>query len=145
VVCSGNGTSTSATALTQLGSCTLPGGLLQTGDRIEVRFQYTHTGTATGFTPAIVWGGTTVLSRAAAAADTSVAGQVGFGINAGSQSYNTQSWGSALALASGVGNATVNSSVNLTISFQGELASATSDAVVLSNFTVTRYPAQSNP
>jgi hypothetical protein len=145
VVCSSNGTSTSSTTLVQLGSCTLPGGLLRTGDRIEVRFQYSHSGTATGFTPAIHWGGTTAFSRAAAASETSVAGQLGFGIKAGGQSYDARSWGSALAFAASAGSASENSSVNLTISFQGEMASATSDTVVLSNFTVTRYPAQSNP
>jgi hypothetical protein len=145
VLCSSNGTSTSFTSPTQLGSCTLPGGLLQTGDRIEVRFQYSHTGTTTGFTPTILWGGTTALSRTASASDTSVAGQLGFGISVGAQSYDTQSWGSALAFAASVGSATVNSSVSLTISFEGALSSATSDSVVLSNYTVTRYPAQSNP
>ncbi len=145
VVCSSGGTSTSSTMLVQLGSCTLPGGLLSTGDRIEVRFQYAHTGTTTGFTPQIQWGGTTALARGAAAADTSVAGQLGFGINVGAQSFDTQSWGSALTFASNVGNATENSSVNLTVSFQAKMAAATTDAVVLSNFTVIRYPAQSNP
>lgn len=145
VVCSGAGTSTSSTTLVQLGSCTLPGGLLGTGDRIEVRFQYAHTGTTVGFTPQIQWGGTTALSRAAAAGDTSVAGQLGFGINVGAQSYDAQSWGSALAFATGVGNATENSSVNLTVSFEAMMAAATSETVVLSNFTVIRYPAQSNP
>lgn len=145
VVCSSAGTSTSSTMLVQLGSCTLPGGLLSAGDRIEVRFQYTHTGTTVGFTPQIQWGGTTALSRAAVAADTSVAGQLGFGIKVGSQSYDAQSVGSALALAASVGSATENSSVNLTVSFQGKMSSATAETVGLSNFTVIRYPAQSNP
>lgn len=145
VVCSSTGTSTSSVTAVQLGSCTLPGGLLGTGDRIEVRFQYTHTGTTTGFTPQIQWSGTTALSRAAAAADTSVSGQLGFGIGVGAQSYDAQSWGSALTFVTSVGNMSANSSVNLTIAFLANMASTTSDAVVLSNFTVIRYPAQSNP
>jgi hypothetical protein len=33
----------------------------------------------------------------------------------------------------------------LTISFQGAMSTTTSDTVNLSNFTVIRYPAQSNP
>lgn len=145
VVCSSAGTSTSSTTPVQLGSCTLPAGLLSTGDRIEVRFQYTHTGTTTGFTPQIQWAGTTALSRTAVAAETAVAGQIGFGIGAGTQSYDARSWGSALAFATSVGNMTANSTVNLTIAFEASMASATSDVVVLSNFTVIRYPAQSNP
>jgi len=145
VVCSGNGTSTSSTTLVQLGSCTLPAGLLGTGDRIEARFQYAHTGNTAGFTPEIHWGGTTALSRAAAAGDTAVSGQLAFGIDVGAQSYDAQSWGSALGFAAGVGNATENSSVNLTLSFQGKMAAGTAETVVLRNFTVIRYPAQSNP
>jgi hypothetical protein len=145
VVCSGNGSSTNSTTLVQLGSCTLPAGLIATGDRVEARFQYAHTGTAVGFTPEIHWGSTVALSRAAAAADTAVSGQLGFGIYVGAQSYDSQSWGSVLGFAAGVGNATENSSLNLTISFQGKLAAATSETIVLRNFTVIRYPAQSNP
>jgi hypothetical protein len=145
VVCSANGTSTSSVTLVQLASCTLPGGLLGTGDRIEVRFQYTHTGTTVGFTPQIQWGGTTAFSRTGTAADTAVVGQLGFGINVGAQSYDAQSWGSALTFATNVGSAAENSSVNLTISFQGKMSAVTTEAVVLSNFTVIRYPAQSNP
>ncbi len=145
VVCSGAGTATSSITAVQLASCTLPGGLLGTGDRIEVRFQYTHGGTSAGFIPQILWAGANALSRTAAAADTSVAGQLGFGINVAAQSYSTESWGSALAFAAGVGSATANSSINLTISFQAQMAATTSDTVTLSNFTVIRYPAQSNP
>lgn len=145
VVCSSNGTATSATTATTLGTCTIPGGLLHTGDRIDVRFQYAHTGTATAFTPSIQWGGTTVLSRTAAASDTSIAGQLAFGINASSQSYNAQSWGSALPFAASVGSAAENSGISLTISLKGAAAAATTDSLVLSNFTVVRYPAQSNP
>lgn len=145
VVCSSSGASTSSTALVQLGSCTLPAGLVATGDQIEVRFQYAHTGNTVGFTPEIHWGGTTALSRAAAAGDTAVSGRLAFGIYVGAQSYDAQSWGSALGFAAGVGNTTENSSVNLTVSFQGKMASATTETVVLRNFTVIRYPAQSNP
>ncbi|HEV2200671.1 MAG TPA: hypothetical protein VGR73_12690 [Bryobacteraceae bacterium] len=145
VVCSGTGTSTSSTTLVQLASCTLPAGLVGTGDRIEVRFQYAHTGNTVGFTPEIHWGATTALSRGAAASETAVSGLLAFGIYVGAQSFDTQSWGGALAFAAGVGNATENSSVNLTVSFQGKMAAGTAETVVLRNFTVIHYPAQSNP
>ncbi len=145
VICSSNGTSTSSTTATTLGTCTIPGGLLRTGDRIDVRFQYAHSGTATAFTPTVQWGGTTVLARAAAASDTAVVGQLALGINASGQSYNVQSFGSSLPFAASVGSATENSGISLTISFKGAMAATTSDGIVLGNFTVTRYPAQSNP
>ena len=63
VVCSSTGSSTSGTALVELGSCTIAAGLLGAGDRLEVQFQYGHTGTATGFTGAVLMGSTTVASR----------------------------------------------------------------------------------
>jgi len=53
VVCSSVGTSTSSTSSTSLATCTLPAGLLNTGDNIEVRYQFAHAGGTTGFTPQI--------------------------------------------------------------------------------------------
>ena len=145
VICSSVGASTSATTLTQLASCTIPAGLLGTGDRIEVRFQYAHTGAATGFTGELHWGGTTVLSRVGTAAETALVGRLSFGIYAGAQSWDTESWGNSLAVANSVGTAGVDTTVNLTISLNGQMSAATTDSVALRNFTVVRYPAQVNP
>ena len=36
--------------------CTMPAGLLQTGDRLVVAFQYSHEGTAVGIGTQILWG-----------------------------------------------------------------------------------------
>jgi len=145
VICSSTGGSTSAISLIQLGSCTIPAGLLGTGDRVEVQFQYSHTGTSTGFTGAIVWAGTTVLSRTAASTETALAGRLSFGISATGQNWDTQSWGNSLSFAAAAGSANANTTQNLTISFQGDTATSTGDTAVLGNFTVIRYPAQSNP
>lgn len=145
VVCSSAGSSTSSTALTQLGSCTFPAGLLGTGDRIEILAQYSHTGTATAFTAAITWAGATVLSRSTVAAETAAVGRINLGIAAGSQSWDAQSWGNSLSFAAGTGFSTANTSQSLTISFKGSMAGTTTDAVNLVNFTVLRYPAQTNP
>jgi hypothetical protein len=145
VVCSAVGTTTSSTASTTLGTCTLPAGLLGSGDRIEVRFHFVHQGTSTGFTPQVAWGATPILSRAASAADTAIAGKLEFGINAGSQPWSGQSWGSSLAFATVLGSASLDTTQLLTISFLGQMSASTGDTVFLSNFTVVRYPAQVNP
>ena len=145
VVCSAVGTSTSSTTSTSLGSCTLPAGLLGTGDRIEVSYLFTHTGTAMGFTPQLSWGATPVLSRAGSAADTAFAGTMSFAINSSAQPWSGQSWGSSLAFATAMGSASLNTALSVTISFLGQMSAATSDAVALSGFTVMRYPAQVNP
>ena len=145
VICSTAGATTSATLLTPLGSCTIPAGLLGTGDRIEVEFQYSHAGSTTGFTGQIQWGGTTFLSRSAVAAETGLSGHATFGINTGGQTFDVLSWGNSLALSNVLGSAAVNTAQSVTLSFSGQMAGSTADSVILHNFTVIRYPAQSNP
>ena len=145
VVCSSGGSSTAATSLMQLGSCTIPAGLLGAGDRIEIQFQYAHSGTATGFTSEIHWGGTTVISRVAASSETGLSGRVTVGLYAGAQAWDVESWGGSSALAAGLGGASENIAQNLTISFHGQMSGSTTDSVILRTFTVIRYPAQTNP
>ncbi len=145
VICSSAGNGTSATAATTLGSCTIPAGLLTTGDRIEVQFFYSHTGTASTFTAELHWGAATVLSRTSVAAETALAGHVTFSILASTQSWDAQTWGNTFALANAVGSAAANTSLSLTITLPARLGTATSDVIALSNFTVIRYPAQTNP
>jgi hypothetical protein len=145
VVCSSTGSSTSGTALVELGSCTIAASLLGAGDRLEVQFHYAHTGTATGFTGALLIGGTTVASRAGGAAEALLAGHTSFGVYGGGQAWDTQTWGVALSLATNAGTASVNTSQAVKISLQGQMAGTTSDSVFLRNFTVIRYPAQANP
>jgi len=145
VVCSTVGASTSSTASTALGTCTLPAGLLGTGDRIQVRYLFTHTGSGSGFTPQVAFGGTPVLSRAGTASDTAFTGELNFAVNTGAQPWSGQSWGSSLAFATSVGVTSVNTSQSLTISLLGQMSSSTGDSISLSSFTVVRYPAQVNP
>jgi hypothetical protein len=145
VVCSSAGSSTSGTALVELGSCTIPAGLLGAGDRLEVQFQYGHTGTAAGFTGAVLMGGTTIATRAASASEGVLAGHTSFGIYGSGQAWDTQTWGIALSLVASAGTAGENTSQALKVSLQGQMAGATSDSVFLRNFTVIRYPAQANP
>lgn len=145
VVCSSTGGSTSNTVLTQLATCTFPAGLLETGDRIEIQFQYSHAGSTTGFTGLINFGGATVISRTATAAETAFVGKIGLGLGSGGQTWDIQSWGNSLSFSVGAGTAAQNTAQNLTVSFQGNMSGTTTDTIILSNFTVVRYPAQTNP
>ena len=145
VVCSTSGGTTSGTSSATLGTCTLPAGLLVSGDRIEVRYQFSHQGTATGFTPQVAWGGAPVLSRTATAADTGFAGILDFTIGSIGEAWSGQSWGSSLAFATALGSVNVSTAANITIAFVGQMSGSTSDSLTLSNFTVVRYPAQVNP
>src|SRR5258706_2673180 len=103
VVCSSPGGTTSATASTQLGSCTIPAGLLGAGDRIEVLFQYSHVGASIGFTCEIRFGATNLVSRAGGSIQTPLVGRLELGILAGSQAWSLQTWGAGLSLAAGAG------------------------------------------
>jgi hypothetical protein len=145
VVCSSAGSGTSSTTLAELGSCTIPAGLLGTGDRLDIRFQYGHTGTMTGFTGAVKIGSTTITSRAGGATEALLAGHASFGIYDSGQIWDSQNWGSGLALATGAGIAGENTAQSLRVSLQGNMAGTTADSLVLRNFTVIRYPAQANP
>jgi hypothetical protein len=145
VVCSSTGSGTSNKALTELGSCTIPAGLLGSGDRLEVQFQYGHTGTTTGFTGVVQIGGTTVASRSGGATEALLAGHTSFGIYGSSQVWDTQTWGIGLSFAVNAGASAENTGLALRVSLLGQMAGATSDSVSLRNFTVVRYPAQANP
>jgi hypothetical protein len=145
VLCSSTGSSTSGTTLVELGSCTISAGLLGVGDRVEIAFQYGHTGTATGFTGAVQVGSTTVASRVGTAAEALLAGHTSLGTYGGGQTWDTQTWGVGLALAANAGTSGENISQAVRVSLQGQMAGSTADSVILRNFTVIRYPAQANP
>jgi hypothetical protein len=145
VVCSSVGTTTSSTSPTLLGSCTVPSGSLNIGDRIEVAFAYSHSGTAIGFSSQLVVGSTTIVSRDTGSSETLLAGKASFGLVPSGQLYDTRTFGAASGELISVGTAAESIANDLTLSFKGHMASAGGDTMKLESFTVVRYPAQSNP
>jgi hypothetical protein len=145
VLCSSTGVGTSSTAVTQLGSCTIPAGFLKPGDRVDVRFDYSHEGAAVGFSFDVRWGGTTLVSRAAGAGEPAAGGHVEAAIHAGGAQWRVQSWGAALAVAASAGTAADSLAAPVTVSFLGRMTGAAAETVTLRHFTVLRYPAQQNP
>jgi hypothetical protein len=145
VLCGSTGSGNSSTSIARLGSCAIPANLLKPGDRVELQFSYSHEGAQAGFTFEIHWGGTTIVSRDGGAGDAYVSGRIDFGAHSGGAQWNLQSWGNALSLASAVGNAPDSLGSAVVIDLLGRMASSTTDTVTLRNFTVVRYPAQSNP
>lgn len=138
VLCSGNGTTVSSATLTSMGLCTIPGSILLAGDRVEIRFDLSHQGTAAGFTFEIDWGGTAALHRTGAPGDAQIAGRVDAAILSSGAQLNTQSWGTVLAFAAGVGAAPDAYATGLTINFQA--SSSGGDTVALGEFSVVRLP-----
>ena len=72
-------------------------------------------------------------------------GRMTFGVYSGAQAWDAQSWGGTLSFAAGTGTVTADPTQNLQIAFQGLMAGSTADSVILRNFMVIRYPAQTNP
>ena len=145
IVCSSAGQTTSSTTLTSVGTCTLPANFLQPGDRVEIRFNYTHQGNTTGFTAQVKWGASTMAVRNASATETAIVGHSDAGVNVGGAQWNTETWGSVLPLNATTDSAPDSFTSAITVSFLAQMASTTSDSVMLRNFTVIRYPEQSNP
>jgi hypothetical protein len=141
ILCSGMGSSTSSTTLSSLGTCTIPAGTVQPGDRVKIDFDYSHTGSLTGFTFTVNWGNTVLEQRNGAVGDAFVSGWAEAGANTSACQLSVQSWGTMLGLAAGVLNAYDSLSYTIVLAFQGQMAATTTDTVTLRNFSVVRYPA----
>jgi hypothetical protein len=138
VLCSANGQSTTAQAYTTLGGCDVPASALKPGDRIEIRFNFAHVGTASGFDLLIHWGGTTILQRHAGGQDAAVVGQADASIGAFGVQISVQSWGTVLSLLPGIINSIAQPGVR--IDLQAQVSTAGGDVVSLTSYTVLRYP-----
>jgi len=138
VLCSSNGRANTHTAFVSLGSCDIPAAILRPGDRIEVQFTFTHTGTASGFDMQINWGNTTVLARHGGTQDTALAGRAEASLSTAGALITLQSWGTVLPFLPGILGAPLQNGVQLDL--RGSVSHEGNDAVALSGFTVLRYP-----
>ena len=138
VICSAAGTSTAAVSWTTLGACDIPAAGLKAGDRIEVRFTFAHTGAASGFNLQVNWGATTILARSGATQDAAVTGRAEAGVAATGAEISTESWGTVLPFLPGILSSPAQA--GLPVNFRAALATAGSDTISLTNYTVLRYP-----
>src|ERR1022692_1243078 len=139
VLCSGMGAATNSSTLASIGTCTIPAAFLTAGDRVEIRFDLDHSGTAGGFTFEVHWGAATVLTRNASAVDAQATGRADAALTAAGAQLSHQSWGTSLALAAGVGKSTDDYTAGITIDFQA-MTVQSGETVTLTNFTVVRFP-----
>jgi hypothetical protein len=139
VVCSGSGLNTQSTTLGSIGSCVIPAGMLLPGDRVEIRFDASHQGSAGGFSLELRWGSTTVAHRDATAGEILVSGRDDATILASGAQTSSQTWGTTLSFGATAGSAADTSGNGLTITLFGAVAQA-ADSVTLNNFTVLRIP-----
>jgi hypothetical protein len=139
VLCSGTGSAITNTSLTSTGTCAIPSGLLMPGDRVEIRFDFSHQGTVSGFSFEIHWGATTIVHRDAAAAEALAGGRADAALLAAGAQLSSQTWGALLAFSTTVGAATDVYTNGITVDFQAMLAQ-TGDTLTLGNYTVVRLP-----
>jgi hypothetical protein len=139
VICAGTGSSTNSTTLTGLGACTIPAQYLMSGDRVEVRFDVDHTGSAGGFSIELHWGGTTVLHRDGAAGDALATVRADAAMRSAGSQLSVQSWGTIQPFAAAVGTATDDFTAGITVDIQAKVAEA-ADTVGLRNYVVMRLP-----
>ena len=139
VLCSGLGAATNSSTLASVGTCNIPAGLLAPGDRVEIRFDLDHSGTAGGFSFEVHWGATTVLARNASAVDAQATGRAEAALTAAGAQLSHQSWGTSLAFAAGVGKSTDDYTAGVTVDFQAKTVQS-AETVTLKNFTVVRFP-----
>ena len=145
VLCSGAGAGTSSPSLRCLwAACTIPANTLAIGDRVEVRFSFSHQGTTSGFNFQVNWGQTAMVQRTASARrrDRDRAWRRNHRIRPGPR-LDMQTWGTALPLDSGGGvSIRRDQFARSYVDFQAALSAAGTDTVSLQNYTVLRYPAQ---
>ncbi len=132
--------------MTRLGSCTIPASFLKSGDRVDIRFSYSHEGTEKSPAFEVRWGATTVVSRTAASTETYISGRIDAGVHDAGAQWSVESWGASLAFTASAGSASDTLSFSLMVDFLGRMTSGGgSDTLTLRSFSVIRYPAQANP
>ncbi len=139
VLCSGTGAGASSTVLVSLGTCAIPAGVLASGDRVEIRFDFEHQGTAGGFSFEARWGSTLVTHRDGAAGDLLASGRANAGIVETGARLSVESWGTVMPFAAGVASANDPFTTGIAIDFQGKVTNP-ADSLVLRNYTVVRLP-----
>ena len=144
VLCASAGTVSSSTAVNSFGTCSIPAGLLNPGDRLAIRAIWLHDGSA-AYVVRWRWGSSTV-------GETTVPGTADVLDPKGEAAAHTsgavievEAKGAAgFAGAPAIVNSTVPFGSGLTVGFEGNVT-AGADSLRLVQFTVVRYPAQVNP
>jgi hypothetical protein len=140
VLCASAGTAVSGSSFASLGTCTVPAGVLQPGDRIEIVYDFSHEGTAVGGEFEVRAGGTAILSRAFPEAETYATGRVGMSVEPGALQWHSQNWGKTMAAAFDAGSLAADLAAATAIDFRGRMNSAGGETLTLRNYTVIRHP-----
>jgi hypothetical protein len=138
---SGSGKSNGTVNYASLGTCVIPAKTLALGDRVEMRFSFSHQGAANAFGLQVRWGQATMVQRTGSAADAVVTGHGDASVGPDGTTLDMQTWGTALSLDSRVAASSDPLNADIPVDFQAAMITAGSDTVRLENYTVLRYPA----
>jgi len=144
VLCAASGLASASLSVVSFGSCTIPAGLLQPGDRLAVRATWSHAGTAV-YNVRWRWGGT-VAGSIAVPGTANLLDQKGeIVLYGGGAVIDGDSKGAnSYAGAAFVQNSTEAYLSGLTFALEGN-STAPGEILQLIQFTVIRYPTQNNP
>lgn len=142
VLCSAIGGTTASTSQAILGTCNIAANKLVAGDSVEIKFGFTHQGTASGFNPAVYWGGAGLVLRALSASDTAIVGEATVTVASDGTLAHFTSTTASVALPLITADTVPGNIQNPnTVAFDGSLArTGTGDSLSLKFYTITRYP-----
>lgn len=145
VICSEEGSSNSGTTTAGIGTCSIPAGLLQAGDRLEFLIDAQQAGPAVPWTLRVDWGSTLVLQRTLSIGDGFLAVRGHSSLFSGGTTLSAQHFNSTGATLSTIVPASDPYQAGLALSITGWLGNPSAgSSVVVRNITVIRYPAQVN-
>ncbi len=144
VVCASTGTETTTNG--QLGSCFIPAFFFDAGDRVEVHFNYEHTGTTSDWNFGVNFGPGLLASANVSRNEPLITGRSDGALHANGVVWGTQTYGTGVYTFRAVAGSTLSPPTSAyLIDFYGAVLTPGTDAVRLLNFTVIRYPAIANP
>jgi hypothetical protein len=144
VLCAASGTVTTATTIASLGTCSIPAGIVNPGDRLAIRATWIHDGPA-AYVVRWRWGASTV-GEATIPGTATVLDQKGeAAAYASGAVIDIDAKGTAgFAGTPVIVDSNLPFGSGITVGFEGNVTAGT-DNLRLVQFTVIRYPAQANP
>lgn len=140
VLCGKTGNTTQSLSFEDLGACTLGGGLLFPGDRLEIHFDWALSGgIPDAYEIQAVWAGDPIYSRAFASGDATASGTIRVSIGDTARQFSAQSHGSVSSMHVAMGTLSLPVSA-FQLVFRGKLATSEEAALTLTSFAVVRYP-----
>jgi hypothetical protein len=144
VLCAASGTVTTAMTIASLGTCSIPAGIVNPGDRLAIRATWIHDGPA-AYVVRWRWGASTV-GEATVPGTVTVLDQKGeaAAYASGAVIDIDAKWAAGFAGTPVVVDSNQPFGSGFTVGFEGNVTAGT-DNLRLVQFTVIRYPAQANP